>query len=141
MTKMIFLNLPVANLARSTEFFDAIGCEKNPNFSNENASCMVWSDSIYFMLLTHEFYSSFTHKPIADAHNSSASLICLMRDTKADVDQMTELAGANGGTADIRPAQDLGFMYSRAFDDPDGNTFEVAWMDPAAAEQGAPDAA
>lgn len=133
MSKMIFLNLPVQDLEQSTAFYEAIGCVKNPAFSNENASCMVWSDQIFFMLLVPEFYSTFTSKPIADSHATSGALICLSFDSKDAVNAITEAAAANGGKADIRPVQDMGFMYSRAFEDPDGNIFEPMWMDPAAA--------
>lgn len=128
MPKMIFVNLPVRDLAAATRFYEAIGCEKNDQFSDENASSMVWSDTIHFMLLKHEFYKTFTSKPITDAHAGSAMLIALSRDSREDVDAITEAARAAGGKADVRPAQELGFMYSRAFEDLDGNTFEPVWM-------------
>jgi len=133
MPKMVFINLPVADLTAATNFYLAIGCTKNDQFSNERASCMVWSDSIFFMLLTHEFYSTFTDKPIADNAKASAMLLALSRDSRADVDAIAEAAGKAGGTADVRPIQDMGFMYSRTFADPDGNVFEPMWMDMAAA--------
>lgn len=132
MTKMIFVNLPVKDLAASIRFFEAIGCVKNEQFSDEKAASMVWSDSIYFMLLTHGFYSTFTPKPIADAHAQSAMLLALSRDSRDDVDAIVEAAAKGGGRIDVRPPQELGFMYSRAFEDLDGNTFEPFWMDPAA---------
>ena len=139
MIKMIFLNLPVKDLTAATTFYEAIGCTLNPQFSNEQAACMVWSDTIVFMILVHDFYSTFTGKPIVNAHETSASLICLSCDSKEEVDRLNEKAGTNGGTSDVRPVQDMGFMYSRAFDDPDGNTFELVWMDPAAAEHDPPE--
>ena len=129
MPKMIFVNLPVKNLAASISFYQAIGCEKNEQFSNEEAAMMVWSDTISFMLLTHGFFSGFTPKPIADAKDTSEVLICLSRDSRADVDAITDAAAAAGGKADIRDRQDMGFMYSRAFEDPDGHVFEPMWMD------------
>jgi predicted lactoylglutathione lyase len=132
MPKMIFVNLPVTDVEKSTAFYEAIGFEKNPQFSNEQASCMVWSDTIYVMLLDHGFYSTFTTKPIADTHAVSAALICLSRESRADVDAITGAAVAAGGR-ETRDKQDMGFMYSRAFDDPDGHTFEVMHMDMAAA--------
>ncbi len=132
MPKMIFVNLPVADVERSTAFYEAIGFEKNPQFSNEQASCMVWSDTIHVMLLDHGFYSTFTTKRIADTHAVSAALICLSRDSRAEVDAITEAAIAAGGR-EARDKQDMGFMYSRAFDDLDGHTFEVMHMDMAAA--------
>ena len=133
MARMIFVNLPVKDLAASVRFYEAIGCEKNEQFSNEQAAMMVWSDTISFMLLTHGFFAGFTPKPIADAHASSEVLICLSRDSRADVDAITEAAAAGGGKADIRDRQDYGFMYSRSFEDPDGHVFEPMWMDMAAA--------
>ncbi|WP_431281952.1 VOC family protein [Humitalea sp. 24SJ18S-53] len=129
MPKMIFVNLPVKDLGASTRFYEAIGCEKNPQFSDGNASAMVWSETITFMLLTHAFYSTFTSKPIADAHATSAALIALSRDSRAEVDAIVLAAAAAGGKADVRAPQDMGFMFSRAFEDPDGNTFEPMWMD------------
>ncbi len=133
MPKMIFVNLPVKDLAASTRFYEAIGCEKNPQFSNEQASMMVWSDAISFMLLTHDYFATFTPKAIADAHAASEVLIALSRDSREEVDAITEAAAAAGGKADIRERQDYGFMYSRAFEDPDGHVFEPAWMDVEAA--------
>ncbi|HEV7370390.1 VOC family protein [Arenibaculum sp.] len=132
MAKMIFLNLPVKDLAASTRFYEAIGCRKNEQFSDENASSMVWSDAITFQLLTHAYYSTFTSKPIADAHQASAMLIALSRDSREEVDAIVEAAAAAGGRADTRERQDMGFMYLRTFEDPDGHTFEPAWMDLAA---------
>lgn len=131
MAKMIFVNLPVADVARSTAFYEAIGFEKNPQFSNEQASCMVWSDTIYVMLLAHQFYSTFTTKPIADTHKVNAALICLSQDSRAEVDSFTNKALAAGGR-ETREAQDMGFMYGRAFEDLDGHTFETMYMDMAA---------
>jgi predicted lactoylglutathione lyase len=136
MPKMIFVNLPVKDLAAATRFYEAIGCEKNEQFSDQNAASMVWSDAITFQLLTHDYYSTFTSKPIADAHKTSAMLIALSRDSREEVDAIVEAAAAAGGKADIRERQDMGFMYLRTFEDPDGHVFEPAWMDLAAmAEQ------
>lgn len=132
MPKMIFVNLPVKDLAASTRFYQAIGCERNPQFSNEQAAMMVWSETITFMLLTHEYFSTFTPKKIADARTTGEVLIALSRDSRADVDAITRAAAAAGGKADIRERQDLGFMYSRSFEDPDGHVFEPVWMDVAA---------
>lgn len=129
MTKMIFVNLPVKDLAASIRFYEAIGCEKNDQFSNDKAANMVWSDTINFMLLTHEFFATFTSKPIADASKTCEVLICLSRDSREQVDAITEAAATAGGTADIRPPTDMGFMYGRSFEDPDGHVFEPMWMD------------
>lgn len=132
MTKMIFVNLPVADVAKATAFYEAIGFEKNPQFSNEQASCMVWSDAIHVMLLGHDFYRTFTTKAIADTHKTSAALIALSRDSRAEVDAITDAAIAAGGRQ-TRDTDDMGFMYSRAFEDLDGHTFEPMYMDMEAA--------
>lgn len=135
---MIFVNLPVTNLDRSVAFYEAVGARKEPKFSNDAAAMMVFSDTIHVMLLTHDFYKSFTSKPIADAHRSSEVLICLSADSVKDVDALVEQAGSAGGVIDPGPKQDMdGMMYGRSFEDPDGHHWEVMWMDPAAAEQGA----
>lgn len=131
MPKMIFVNLPVADVARSTAFYEAIGFELNSQFSNEQASSMMWSDTIYLMLLSHDFYRTFTPKPIADAHATSGALYALSFDTRADVDAFTEAAIAAGGREAHDP-EDLGFMYSRAFEDFDGHGFGPFYMDAAA---------
>lgn len=137
MTRMIFVNLPVTDVAGSTAFYEAIGFAKNPQFSNEQASCMVWSDAIHVMLLDHAFYSTFTTKQIADTHATSAALLCLSRDSRAEVNSITDAAIAAGGR-EAREPQDMGFMFSRAFDDPDGHTFETVYMDMDAAAAAMP---
>lgn len=129
MSKMIFLNLPVSDLDVSTRFYEAMGCSKNEQFSDENAAMMAWSDTISFMLLTHGYFSTFTSLPIADAHASCQVLIALSSDSREAVDAITETAARHGGRSDVREPQDHGFMYTRAFADPDGHVFEAAWMD------------
>jgi uncharacterized protein len=130
--KIMFLNLPVKDLPASTRFYEAIGCLKNEQFSNENASSMAWSDAITFHLLSHSAYSTFTSKPIADAHAVSAMLIAISQDSREEVDKIVAAAASAGGKADVRPPQDLGFMYLRTFADLDGNVFEPVWMNPEA---------
>src|SRR5207237_3974785 len=115
-------------------FYKAIGCVKNDQFSNDQAAMLTWSDTISFMLLTHDFYRTFTSKQIADAQATSEVLLCLSRDSRTEVDAITEAALAAGGR-EPRPVQDMGFMYGRAFEDPDGHTFEPMWMDMAAMSQ------
>ena len=137
MPKMIFVNLPVKNLATATRFYEAIGCVKNPQFSDDRASSMAWSELITFQLLTHDYYKTFTPKPIADAHQTSAALFALSRDSREEVDAIVEVAERSGGKGDIRERQDLGFMYARTFQDPDGNVFEPMWMDVSAMSGGA----
>jgi hypothetical protein len=134
MAKMIFVNLPVADLGRATAFYEAIGAARNPQFSDETASCMVFSETIYAMLLTHEKFRQFTPKTIADARTSSEVLICLSADSRAAVDDVVGKAKGAGGSADPGPQQDHGFMYGRSFEDPDGHIWEVMWMDVAAAQ-------
>ena len=133
MPKMVFINLPVTDLAASIKFYKAIGCTQNMQFSDENAASMVWSDTITFMLLTRKYFSTFTPKKIADAKQTSEVLIALSRDSREEVDAITEAAAKAGGKADIRDKQDMGFMYGRSFEDPDGHTFEPLYMDLAAA--------
>ncbi|OAF01790.1 lactoylglutathione lyase [Bradyrhizobium centrolobii] len=132
MPKMIFVNLPVTDLTRATAFYEAIGAVKNPQFSDETESCMVFSETIYAMLLTHDKFRQFTPKTIADAKTSSEVLICLSADSRDAVDDIVGKAKTSGGAADPGPKQDLGFMYGRSFEDPDGHIWEVMWMDVAA---------
>jgi uncharacterized protein len=133
MTKMIFINLPVSDLARATAFYQAVGAEKNTQFSDSTASCMVLSETIHVMLLTHDKFCQFTPKQIADAKTSSEVLICVSAESRGAVDDMVGKASAAGGVADPSPKQDFGFMYGRSFEDPDGHIWEVMWMDVAAA--------
>ena len=138
MPRMIFINLPVTDLDRSISFYEAVGGRKEPKFSNDRAAMIVLSDTISVMLLTHDFYSTFTGKPIADAHGSSQVLLALSVDSIADVDATIDKAGAAGGIKDPGPKQDMGgLMYERSFEDPDGHHWEILWMDAEAAEQGA----
>jgi predicted lactoylglutathione lyase len=138
MSRMIFVNLPVEDLDRSIRFYEAIGATKEPKFSNDAAAMMRFSETIAVMLLTHPFYSSFTAKPIADARQTSQVLLCLSAESPAAVDAMVEAALGAGGKADLGLKQDQNaMMYGRDFEDPDGHSWEVMWMDAAAAEQGA----
>ena len=137
MTRMIFVNLPVSDLDRSRAFLEALGAVNEPRFTDETAACMTLSDSIHVMLLTHDKFSQFTPRPIADAKAGSEVLICLSSDSRENVDTAVERAVASGGTADPAPKQDYGVMYGRSVADPDGHIWEIMWMDPAAAERGA----
>jgi predicted lactoylglutathione lyase len=131
MPKMIFVNLPVTNLGKSMAFYKALGFENNPNFTDDTAACMVWSEAINVMLLTHAKWRTFTSRPIPPS-TSSEVMIALSCDSRDAVDAMNKAAAANGGAADINPVQDLGFMYNRTLADPDGHVWEPMWMDPAA---------
>jgi predicted lactoylglutathione lyase len=129
MFKMIFVNLPVADLAAATRFYEAIGCTRNEMFSDDKASSMVWSDTITFQLLVEPYFSTFISRPIADAQATCQVLLALSMDSRADVDAIAEAAAGAGGKADIRDPMDLGFMYNRSFQDPNGHVFEAAHMD------------
>ena len=138
MARMIFVNLPVADLECSKAFYEALGFKNEPKFTNQAAAMMQLSDTIAVMLLTKPFYASFTSKPIIDAHGASEVLLCISCDSPSDVDRITEAAAANGGKADVSPKQDCtDVMYGRSFEDPDGHIWEPLWMDPKFAEQGA----
>ena len=131
MAKQIFVNLPIGNLKASMAFYDALGFKNNPNFTNESAACMVYSEHIYVMLHSEGSWRRFTQRPIPPS-TSSEVMLALSVDSIQEVDALNALAASNGGTADINPKQDLGFMYSRALTDPDGHIWEPFWMDPAA---------
>ena len=131
MTQMIFVNLPVTDVAKSRKFYEALGWKINEQFSDGNAACVVVSDTIYFMILNHEKFAGFATKPLADPATTTGVMIALSHDSRSAVDAVTEAALKAGG-AEPKPAQDLGFMYSRTFHDLDGNVFEPMWMDPAA---------
>ncbi len=137
MSKMIFVNLPVSDLAKSRAFYEALGFTNEPRFSDDTGAAMVWSDAIVVMILTHEKWKIFTDRPIPPATSSEVSL-ALSLDSRAAVDAMVEAAAANGGFADINPVQDHGFMYGRDILDPDGHVWGPMWMDPAVASGEAP---
>lgn len=128
MTTQIFVNLPVNNLPKSVAFFTALGFSFNPQFTDETATCMVVSDSIFVMLLTHEKFKGFIPKQIADATQSSEVLVCLSADNREKVDDIVRKAVAAGGSTYNAP-QDYGFMYAHGFQDLDGHIWEFAHMD------------
>lgn len=129
MSKMIFVNLPVRNLAASTAFYLALGGTLNPKFSGEKSSSIMFSDAIGVMLLTYDHYRQFTQRPIGDAGRESQALFAISADSRRAVDATLERAAAAGGRADPNPPQDHGFMYGRSVEDPDGYVWEVMWMD------------
>lgn len=131
MPKMIFVNLPVSNIPNSRKFYESLGYTINEQFSGEGAACVVVSEAIYFMILNHESFQGFSPLPITDTRKSTACLIALSQEDRANVDRIAQAALANGGSEPL-PARDMGFMYSRTIMDPDGNVFEPMWMDPAA---------
>ena len=137
MTQMIFVNLPVSDLAKSRAFLEALGAVNEPRFTDDTAAAMTFSESIHVMLLTHEKFSQFTPRPIADAKAGSEVLLCLSSDSRESVDSTVERAVEAGGAADPSPKQDYGVMYGRSVADPDGHIWEIMWMDAVAANRGA----
>lgn len=133
MPKMIFVNLPVTDIPRSRKFYQALGYSINEQFSDATAASVVVSDTIYFMILNHERFQGFATKPLADPAKTTAVMVALSQDSRAAVDAFAEAALAHGG-AELKPAQDHGFMYIRTMADPDGNVLEPMWMDPAAVQ-------
>ena len=133
MTQMIFVNLPVTNLARSISFYEAIGATNNPQFTDDNAAMMSFSSEVNVMLLTHARWADFTTKAIPDARTNAQVLLALSRDSRAAVDAITARAEAQDTVIDPTPVQDFDWMYGRSFEDPDGHIWEVMWMDVAAA--------
>ncbi|MDP2357575.1 MAG: VOC family protein [Beijerinckiaceae bacterium] len=133
MPRMIFVNLPVKDVQKSTDFYIALGATKDERFSDETASCLVFSESIFVMALSHEKFAQFTRKAIVDAKQATEVLVALSCESRDEVDQTIGRAVAAGGSPDAGPKQDFGFMYSRSFEDLDGHIFELVWMDVEAA--------
>lgn len=128
MPQQIFINLHVTDLTQSKKFYTQLGFTINEQFSDHTAACVVISDAIFVMLLTHEKFKQFTPKKISDAHKTTEVLNALSLDDKDQVNGMVDTAIAAGGS-EARPSQDLGFMYSRAFNDLDGHIWEIFCMD------------
>ena len=135
MATQIFVNLPVKDLKRSVEFFTHLGYTFNPQFTDENATCMIVDDNIFVMLLVEKFFQTFTNKPVCDATKSTEAIVSLSADSRASVDALVAKALAAGGTAP-RPAQDHGFMYQHGYTDLDGHLWELVHMDPNAQPHG-----
>ena len=131
----IFVNIPTSDLERAKAFYTALGAEINPLFTDENAACIVWDENVYFMVLTNEYFKTFTDKQVVDHQTHAQVLIALSRDSREDVDKVLAAGLANGGSEPTEP-KDYGFMYTRDLDDPDGNGIEFLYMDPVAAQQG-----
>ena len=134
MPRTIFVNLPVADLDRSVAFYKAVGAEQNLQFTDETATMMSFSEAINVMLLTHDKFRQFTTKRIADPNESVQVLLALSCESRDEVDQITANALAAGG-AEVHDKEDYGWMYSRAFADPDGHGWGPVWMDVEAATQ------
>ena len=136
MQQMIFVNLPVADVAAATAFYEAVGFRKDERFCDGSASCMVLSDAISVMLLSRQRFADFTGKELIDARSQVQTLLCISRESREAVDAVVDAAVAAGGAADPGPKQEMGgFMYGRSFEDLDGHVWEPMWMDVVAMEK------
>jgi uncharacterized protein len=131
MSTKIFVNLPVKDLNKSIEFFTKLGYKFNPQFTDETATCMIVSEDIYVMLLTHDKFKTFTPNQICDATKSTEVLVCLSCESRKDVDELVRKAVAGGGKT-YNQAQDHGFMYAHGYQDLDGHIWELIYMEPGA---------
>ncbi|AMU23164.1 Possible glyoxalase/bleomycin resistance protein/ dioxygenase [Mycobacteroides abscessus subsp. bolletii] len=130
MSRMLFVNIPIANAAASRKFFDHLGFSFNDQFCDENTLCMAVNEQSWVMMLEHDRFRGFIADDIADTSKSREVLLCVSADSREGVDELVDAALAAGGV-DWMPAQELGFMYGRSFRDLDGHVWEVSWMDPA----------
>ena len=130
MARQLFVNLPVRNLDKTVEFFSALGFSFNPDFTDENATCMIVNDGAYVMLLVESYFKTFTSKSIAATADTAEAIMSFSLESREAVDEVIRTALTSGGTAS-EEAQDYGFMYTHSFQDPDGHLWEVVWMDPA----------
>jgi hypothetical protein len=135
MHKQIYVNLAVDNLEQSKAFFSAIGLSFEPQFTNEQAACLIVGENIYAMLLVKDLFKSFTRKPLCDPKESTEALVGLSCESRAEVDGLVAKALAAGGTVPRAP-QDYGFMYGHGFEDIDGHIWELIYMDPKAKAAG-----
>ncbi len=133
MTQLVFVNLPVADITRARAFYAGLGFSFDPRFQDDTTACVVVSDTIYFMIMEHEKFQSFSPRPLADTTATTSVLIALSRDSRADVDAFVTAALANGGTDNAKPQEMGDYMYGQSVSDPDGNVLEVMWMDVEAA--------
>lgn len=131
MATQIFVNLPVKDLNKSVEFFTNLGFTFNPQFTDENSTCMIVAENIFVMLLVEEFFKTFTPKEICDTTKSTEVLVCLSSESRIEVDALVSQAIAAGGTTYKEP-QDHGFMYGHGFQDLDGHIWEIMFMEPSA---------
>ena len=129
MSKQIFVNLPVKDLNRSIEFYAKLGFSFEPKFTDRNATCMIVGENIFVMLLVETFFKSFTKKEITDTSKNTEVIVCISAESREKVDEMVNKARA-AGAATPNDKQDHGFMYGHGFEDLDGHTWEIMWMDP-----------
>lgn len=125
---LLFVNLPIASVETTRSFFSGLGFSFNPMFSGADTLCMELSPMASVMFLEKQRFTDFTPRPVADAHKSSEVLLCISRQSREEVDSLTEKALSLGAT-EVRDAQDHGFMYGRSVSDPDGHIWELMWMD------------
>jgi len=130
-TANLFVNLPVKELQTTIDFFSGIGFEFNPQFTDDNAACLVLGDNIFAMLLVEPYFGTFTKKAIADAQRTTEVILAISAENRKQVDEIVNKALASGGKPS-NPPQDHGFMYARSFEDVNGHLWEVVWMDPSA---------
>lgn len=135
MPTQIFVNLPAVDLDRSKAFYEALGATIVPAFTDENAACVRWDENVFFMVLTREYFATFTTRPVVLGTEGAQVITAVSRDSREDVDAIRERILAAGGSENKEP-QDYGFMYSVSMADPDGNIIEFMWMDPVAAQDG-----
>ncbi len=139
-SRLMFVNLPVADLAASQEFYAALGFEFDPKFTDDSCACMVVSPQAYVMLLDRTRFADFTHKPVADAHATTEAIVCVSAESRDEVDSLADTA-LRAGASPANDPMDHGFMYGRSFNDPDGHLWEVMWMSQEAVEAGPRDLA
>jgi predicted lactoylglutathione lyase len=132
--RKLFVNVPVSDLQRSIDFFEALGFTFNAQFTDATATAMLVGEDAYFMLLTKEKFAGFTKRPVGDPARHTTALYALGVESRAAVDEMVRTAVASGGSHALEP-QDHGFMYGWSFYDPDGHHWEVLWMDPSVVAQ------
>ena len=137
MRRKLFVNLPVQHLERSMAFFQRLGFEFNPKFTDANGACMLVGEDAYVMLLSRPFFAGFTRRAVGDPRETTQALYALSCESRAEVDTFVQRALDQGATAALE-AKDYGFMYQRSFHDLDGHHWEVLWMDPKAAQDGPP---
>lgn len=135
MATQIFVNLPVKDLRRSVEFFTRLGYKFDPQFTDENATCMIVGENIFVMLLVESFFKTFTKKELCDATRSTEVIVCVSADSRAKVNQLVAEAVAAGGTTPM-DSKDHGFMYQHGFQDLDGHLWDLIYMEPSTAQQG-----
>lgn len=129
MAQQIFVNLPVKQLNTAVDFFTKLGFSFDPQFTDDNATCMMVGENIFVMLLVQDFFQTFTAKPVADAHQSTEVLVCLALASRQEVDDLVAKAQAAGGRVP-NPPKDYGFMYGHGFEDLDGHIWELVYMEP-----------